>query len=60
MKKVVTFMGQIKEAKTRREAQDVGGRVIVDFNIYDPQIMAELTRLALSEEEVSVAIAGKK
>ena len=57
----VTLMGLIREAKVKRlDSQDTDGRIIIDFNIGDPQIMADLTRLAKSEEMVSVAIAGKK
>lgn len=57
----VTFMGLIKQAKVQRsDSQDTDGRLIIDFNIVDPEIMADLTRLAKSEEMVSVAIAGKK
>jgi hypothetical protein len=61
VKTVIKLTGLIAEAKIKRLAsQDIGGRVIVDFNIYDPQVMADLTRLAQAESEVSVSIAEKK
>lgn len=57
----VTFMGLIAEVKIKRlVSQDIGGRVIIDFNVPDPELMADLTRYAKTEEMVSVAIAGKK
>jgi hypothetical protein len=57
-KKIVKITGLIAEAKIKRLAsQDIGGRVIVDFNITDPEVMADLTRFAQAEAEVIVAIA---
>ena len=59
MKKVVKLTGLIHEVKTKGiVSPDSGGRLIVDFNIYNPQVMADLTALALAEAEVTVTVAG--
>lgn len=59
MKKSIKLTGLIAEAKIKRlVSQDIGGRVVIDFNVYDSKVMADLTEFAKAEEEISVTIDG--
>jgi len=41
-------------------SNDKGGRLILDFNIYDDKVIADLNSLMKGDEEVAVVIAEIK
>jgi len=57
-KQKVSFMGQIKEVKSRvLVTGDKGGRVVIEFNLYkDSDLIGRLDNLVKPDEEVRVTI----
>ena len=57
-KQKVSFMGQIKEVKSRvLVTGDKGGRMVIEFNLYkDSNLIGRLDNLVKPDEEVRVTI----
>ena len=58
-KQKVSFMAQIKQLQSRVLATgDKGGRIVVEFNIYDDQLIGDLAKMVKADEEVKVTVEG--
>ncbi len=57
----VTFPAQVKEVKSRVLATgDKGGRMVVEFNIYDDELIGQLARFVTADEESQITIESIK
>jgi len=53
----VTFPAQIKQLQSRVLATgDKGGKLVIEFNIPDDNLIGELAKLVKADEEVKVMI----
>lgn len=53
----VEFAAQVKSVTSRILASgDKGGKVVIEFNIYDDALIGNLARLVKADEEVTVTI----
>jgi len=53
----VTFEGQVKQLQSRILASgDKGGRLVIEFNIYDDKFIGELAKFVKPDEEVRITI----
>ena len=54
----ITFSGQVKQVTSRVLASgDKGGRIVIEFNIYDDKLIGELAKMVKADEEVKITIA---
>ena len=57
----VNFKGQIKEVKSRiLVTGDKGGRLVLEFNLYDDGLIGKIDKLVKPDEEVKVTIEDEK
>ncbi len=53
----VTFPAQVKQVTSRVLATgDKGGRMVIEFNIYDDKLIGELAQFVTVDEECKVTI----
>ena len=53
----MTFDAQIKQLQSRILAtNDKGGKLVIEFNIYDDKLIGELAKLVKTDGEVKVTI----
>jgi hypothetical protein len=53
----VTFPAQVKQLQSRVLATgDKGGRMVLEFNIYDDTLIGELAKFVTADEEVKVTV----
>lgn len=56
-KGIVTFAAQVKQVTSRVTASgDKGGRMVVEFNIYDDALVGQLAKFVTADSEVSVTM----
>ena len=55
----VVFKKQIKQLQSRILATgDKGGKVIIEFNLYDDKLIGDLAKLVKPDEEIKVMVEG--
>lgn len=53
----ITFSAQVKQVTSRVLATgDKGGRIVIEFNIYDDNLIGELAKFVTADEEVKVTV----
>jgi hypothetical protein len=53
----VTFNAQIRQLQSRILATgDKGGKLVLEFNLYDDSLIGELAKLVKADEEIKVTI----
>lgn len=53
----MTFPAQVKQVTSRVLATgDKGGRMVLEFNIYDDKLVGELAQFVTVDEEVKVTV----
>jgi len=53
----VTFPAQVKQLTSRVLATgDKGGRMVLEFNIYDDELIGNLSKYVTADEEVKVTV----
>lgn len=56
-KGIVTFAAQVKQVTSRVTASgDKGGRMVLEFNIYDDALIGQLAQFVTADEEVRVTV----
>ena len=53
----VTFQAQIRQLQSRVLASgDKGGRMVLEFNLYDDELIGKLAKFVTADEEVKVTV----
>jgi len=56
----VTFPAQVKSVQSRVLATgDKGGRMVIEFNIYDDELVGQLAKFVTVDEEIKVTVEKK-
>ena len=57
----VSFDAQVKSLQSRVLATgDKGGRMVLEFNIYDDELVGQLAKFVTVDEEISVTLSKEK